>query len=220
MTYPVFRLVHKDGLSPKEVAAAVRGLKSFERYGIKAEDAVLSERALENVKLAAELLRALGSKRPVRINTSFLVPGLGGNPDARSNREAVTGIGLIDVPIFLSGGVVRGLEDDVPCRGGFQTGALVTVAGVRDTFSFERGSQEYALEPETAERTVELLVRNAAGHALVDHGPGEQGCIDKSCLMQEHFGIMDFVEVVVDGALDFCRRCEGEIRKTVEILRG
>ncbi len=224
MTAPTFRLIHKGNLGKGELAAATRAINRFAEYGIRTEAMPLGEQAFQNVKMAAQLRDALGSSGQAYVNPGFLSTRFDESVSLAEERAGVAGIVLIGKRIFLLDDSGNGAQQEIPGRSRFRSGAIVTVAGVREAFGFDMVGGEYRVEAELAERTVEMLVRNTIGHVLIDtyRGPGKgfMECTDRACLMQEYFSIADLADFVVKPMLDFCGRCRERIEEEVYHLNG
>jgi hypothetical protein len=231
MTKRAFILIHRPGLSAAEIAAASKALERFRAFDIGYDVRPLSDKAVKGVKMGAQFLEALGTKGPMHMRFDrFLVPRLGdeyAEAIMASQRGGLAiGVGLTDEPIFLSVNSPRDrTEERVMGANRYRGGALVSVAGLRGAFGFDRGSGEYGVHPETAMRALELAVCHEAGHVLIEtYGRNaetledEWHCGHPNCLMRAAPGIEQFVRQIVNARLDFCKGCIRLIQREIELL--
>jgi predicted Zn-dependent protease len=219
-------IIFKPTLSPAEFDATARALNRFMGGSVEYDVRHASDpRAAENVRMGGQLLRALRSEGPLRIDTTgFLMPELGTPLDQlrREGRGAI-GIGLTNEPLFAAR---NGVEQEELGVGLYRRGAIVSVAGLRRRFGFDRRTGRCERDADVAMRALELAVCHELGHVLIESygrsgkNPVEEAhCPYSSCLMQENSGLGDFVERIVRRGFGFCRECTQRIGMELGLLR-
>lgn len=209
------RLVFAPDLARPEKRAAIDAARTFSRFGVTvdhvdADPSLMTERpSLQTVqrRLIHETRRGEEINEIVTAGTDFGYEDILDLFMARPKWEDIwknrTSIGMGVTPHAISGWISQ-LDAHVAYPGIARCG----VAGVAST-SFLYTNLDLSARMKLA--TIRAVMKHELGHLL-----GRKGhCENAGCIMQNRPVNSFFIERVVKPGLDFCKKCEKEIRRWV-----
>jgi len=194
------RLLHPGSVSPAEAAAAMNGLRRFERFGLALEEGVLDPKDMKNVcevKYGEKLHRLSSEDLIVADNFTFLIESL----SIFFHEKQVYGLFLMPARIQL-------LDDgDSSFRMGLARSdgsAMVSLSPIRS-----------ALKGEEAARAIAVFSAHEAGHVL---GKSNH-CTKDDCIMKPNDGGEKTFQHFLGQVKEICSDCMSVIGRHISKSR-
>ncbi|MBI5046472.1 hypothetical protein HZC07_01950 [Candidatus Micrarchaeota archaeon] len=188
MAEPRVRLLYPKGTETRLIEAGMRGVKRFERFGIKVEHAIGDKKGMEGVTASRFLERMVSAKGAQTIGRTDFSNWI----EIMFGKRTIIGMALTNAPLIYNNEGVIGISE-------IRRGAVVSLSRIGRI-----------PEQDIREAALEQAVKHELGHVLGSEGH----CTTAGCIMQENKHFVDFIADMVRARLDFCRRCTEEITLT------